>query len=126
NFLQIWIFPAVKNVAPRYDQKMFDENESMDKLRLLVSPDSRDGSLMIHQNAFISRVVAGRKTEFEYRKFSKSNGTLIFLQEGRVVVNGKAVDKRDTVLTGEHEDVKIAVSTDRSEILFIEVPMNLQ
>lgn len=54
HFLQIWLLPAVKGVAPRYQQKSFAEDN--DKLRLVVSPDGAEGSLELHQDARIYRV----------------------------------------------------------------------
>jgi quercetin 2,3-dioxygenase len=53
NLFQLWIFPDRKNVAPRYDQKTFDEADRINKFQTLVKPYGNDG-LWIYQNAFIS------------------------------------------------------------------------
>ncbi|MBW7875686.1 MAG: pirin family protein [Candidatus Cloacimonetes bacterium] len=50
HLLQIWIVPDTKGVKPRWEQKIFARETKMNQLRLLVSKDGRDGSLMIHQN----------------------------------------------------------------------------
>lgn len=47
-FLQIWIEPNVKGIEPGYQQKQFDKKEG---LQLIISPDARDGSFLIHQDA---------------------------------------------------------------------------
>ncbi len=48
---QIWLFPDRRGLAPSYDQRAFPEEERQNKLRVVASPDGRDGSLAIHQNA---------------------------------------------------------------------------
>src|SRR5271168_5228498 len=53
HFLQIWLLPEQEGLAPSYEQKNFAASEKQGKLRLIVSPDGRNGSLTIHQNADI-------------------------------------------------------------------------
>lgn len=56
---QIWIRPDRRGHAPRYDQKPFPESERAGRLRVVASPDGRDGSLMIHQDALVSLAAVG-------------------------------------------------------------------
>jgi quercetin 2,3-dioxygenase len=56
HFLQIWIEPARRGIAPGYEQKHFDAASKRGRLRLVASPDGADGSVTIHQDA---RVYAG-------------------------------------------------------------------
>jgi len=51
---QLWIDTKEKNISPRYDQQSFGVIP-LGEIRLLVSNDGREGSLMIHQEAFVSR-----------------------------------------------------------------------
>lgn len=51
NFLQIWIVPNVSGIKPSYEQKNFNQ-ELSSQLRPVASPDGRDGSLLIHQDAY--------------------------------------------------------------------------
>ncbi len=53
HFLQIWIQPHTNGLPPSYEQKHFAPAELADQLRLIASPDGRDGSVIIHQDAFI-------------------------------------------------------------------------
>jgi redox-sensitive bicupin YhaK (pirin superfamily) len=53
HFLQIWIEPNVTGIAPSYEEKIFDPNSKKGQLRLIASPDGRNGSVLIHQNAKI-------------------------------------------------------------------------
>ena len=54
HFLQIWILPNRQGVKPGYEQKRIGLDG---QLRLVASPDGRDGSVTIHQDA---RVYAAR------------------------------------------------------------------
>jgi len=51
HFLQIWILPDRNGHAPGYEQKHFAPAELDGKLRLIASPDGRDGSVTLHQDA---------------------------------------------------------------------------
>lgn len=51
--LQFWIAPSIRALQPAYEQRTFDESEKLGQLRLIVSPDGRDGSLLVHQDARI-------------------------------------------------------------------------
>ena len=55
HFLQIWVLPDREGISPRYDQKTFSEFEKRGRLRLIGSPDGREGSIVIHQDVEISR-----------------------------------------------------------------------
>lgn len=50
HFLQIWLLPERRGLAPSYEQRTFPEAERRGKLRLLASRDGRDGSLTVHQD----------------------------------------------------------------------------
>jgi redox-sensitive bicupin YhaK (pirin superfamily) len=51
HFLQIWILPDEQGVAPGYEQKHFDAASKRGVLRLVASPDGRDGSVTLHADA---------------------------------------------------------------------------
>jgi redox-sensitive bicupin YhaK (pirin superfamily) len=57
HFLQIWIEPQVRSIAPEYEQKDFTAEDKPGRLRLIASPDGAEGAVRIHQDA---RVYAGR------------------------------------------------------------------
>ena len=59
HFLQIWIKPATAGIAPSYDQKDFSGAHG---IKLIVSPDGRDGSLKIHQDACLYKVLLKQET----------------------------------------------------------------
>jgi len=53
HFLQIWIVPDRRGHAPGYEQKTFPKAERDGRLRIVASPDGRDGSITIHQDALL-------------------------------------------------------------------------
>jgi redox-sensitive bicupin YhaK (pirin superfamily) len=53
HFLQIWIQPAVRGIAPGYEEKRFEAADKRGRLRLIASPDRADGSVLLHQDARI-------------------------------------------------------------------------
>lgn len=53
HFYQIWLRPSVKGLAPSYEEWHRPEPTEATGLRLVASPDGRDGSLTIHQDAFV-------------------------------------------------------------------------
>src|SRR5437763_1393872 len=53
HFLQIWIAPSQEGIAPSYEQKHFRPEDKRGRLRVIASPDGRDGSVSIHQDACV-------------------------------------------------------------------------
>jgi quercetin 2,3-dioxygenase len=59
HFLQIWIIPDHRGIAPSYEQKRFTADDKRGKLRLVGSRDGRDGSVTIHQNVDLYATILG-------------------------------------------------------------------
>src|SRR5262245_32286979 len=54
HLLQIWLLPERRGLEPSYEQKAFPESERRNRWRLVASPDGRDGSVTIRQDAAMS------------------------------------------------------------------------
>lgn len=67
HLLQIWILPNQRGLPPSYEQKHFSDEEKRGKLRLIASPDGRDGSVTIHQdlNLYATLLEAGDRIVYE-------------------------------------------------------------
>ncbi|MDR0510099.1 MAG: pirin family protein [Rikenellaceae bacterium] len=121
NFLQIWVFPRVNNIKPRYDQKRFDPALRQNRWQVLVSPDERDGALWINQDALFSRVrlEAGRSIDYECR--IPDHMVYLFLIEGLVEIGKQRLARRDAIGVSDANRFTIkAVET--SDLLAIEIP----
>src|SRR5256886_13532990 len=67
---QIWMLPEKQGLKPVYDQKNFSEAEKRGKLRLVVSPDGRDGSAKIRQDnqLYATRLGTGETAKHELQQ----------------------------------------------------------
>jgi redox-sensitive bicupin YhaK (pirin superfamily) len=60
HFLQIWLVPGRRGIAPGYEQKNFPPEQRQGQLRLIASPDAADGSVTIHQDARVYTSLLGK------------------------------------------------------------------
>lgn len=95
NFLQIWVLPKEKDIAPRYDQKFFDAADRINKFQLLVAPQASEETVRINQNAWFSRADIEVGPPVRYEKRDKGNGVYFFLIEGDVSIAGHDIKRRD-------------------------------
>ncbi|GAA4270919.1 pirin family protein [Aquimarina gracilis] len=123
-FLQIWVIPNQKNVAPRYDQITLNEGEIKNQLSQVLSPNQDDDGVWIHQNAWfhMGEFEAGNNVSYELK--DASNGVYAFILEGDMTVAAQKLNKRDGL--GILETDKIEIKADSaSKILLMEVPMSI-
>lgn len=123
NFLQIWVFPKVRNIQPRYDQKLFLAEDRVNKFQTVVSPERDGNGLWINQDAWFSlgKMKTGFTTEYTLNK--TSNGVYAFVIEGDVTINGQQLNKRDGLGVWDTDKLSIVADTE-AEVLLMEVPMN--
>jgi redox-sensitive bicupin YhaK (pirin superfamily) len=96
HFLQIWIQPDRRNIDPEYEEKRFADDEKRGRLRLVVSPDRAEGSLLMHQDA---RLYAGLFDGSEGAALQVAAGRLIYVHvaRGRLEANGVALNAGDAL-----------------------------
>ena len=116
NFLQIWIMPDRQGVEPGYEQKDFSD-ELNGQLRLVASPDGRDGSLTIHQDAelYATRLDEGQQVEYQA---DRARTLYIHIARGRVELNGNELSHGDGAAVQQEELIKITASSDAEVLLF--------
>ena len=101
HFLQIWLLPDRQGIAPGYEQKAFGDAEKRGRLRLVASPDGRDGSVTIHADA---SMYAGLFDGTERAELALDPQRLAYvhLVRGEASVNGQPLKAGDAVtLDGE-------------------------
>jgi redox-sensitive bicupin YhaK (pirin superfamily) len=64
--LQIWLLPQARGIEPGYEDKSFPLAERQDQIKPLVTPDGRDGTLKIHQDASVHGVLLGAGVKASY------------------------------------------------------------
>lgn len=124
NLFQIWIFTNEQGHKPRYDQKKFSPDDRLGKWQLLVSPDGKNDSLWIHQNAFIAAIDSDESTETDYELNSLGNGVYFMVIEGEAEIEGTQLEKRDAAgFWNFNQPLKILLGKS-ARLLAVEVPMN--
>ena len=63
HFLQIWIVPRVRGLPPSYTEWKGKAGAAKEKDVIVISPDGRDGSAVIHQDAMVHRLRLGAGDE---------------------------------------------------------------
>lgn len=123
--LQLWIFPDLENVPPRYDQKSFDIENQINTFVNIVSPnDQNDGNaLWVYQKTFFHLGIFESNTSVTYKVRIPKNGVYLFLIEGEIEVNNNVLKARDAMGITDFDAFEIKIST-KSKILLVEVPMN--
>lgn len=120
---QVWIFPKLRNIKPRYDQRTFDINERINKWQIVVSPNEADNALWINQDArfALTKLEAGKMLSYE--NAFKGNGVYLVVINGSVEIDGKPFNKRDAVGISDADEFSIRATED-AELMAIEIPMN--
>jgi quercetin 2,3-dioxygenase len=120
HFLQIWIQPAERNIEPSYEEKRFTAEEKRGRLRLIVSPDRADGSLLIHQDA---RIYAGLFDGDERTEFKVAHGRRIYLHvaRGSLTANGSTLEAGDALRIGDGSLLTLSRARD-AEVLVFDLP----
>lgn len=117
HLLQIWILPAVRGIAPGYEEKHIPIDERRGRLRLIVSPDGRDGSLRIHQDVAIHACVLAPGVDVSH---ALAPGRHAWLQvaRGAVTLNGLDLDEGDGAAVSDEEHLAITARADAEFLLF--------
>ena len=119
HFLQIWIVPNVSGIPSEYEQKHFDDAAKRGNLRLVASPDGRDGSLTIHADASISAGLFDGDEHVEQRLDPKRKAWVQVVR-GRVEVNGQPLDTGDAIGL-EGESTLAIANADKAEVLVFDL-----
>ena len=114
---QIWMFPDKKNHTPTYDQKHYSEEEKRGKLRLVVSPDGRAGSVKIRQdNELYATVLAPGDTVKHTLKPERY--AYVQVVRGSVTLNGKTLQTGDGAAVSAEKSLELTGVKDAEVLLF--------
>ena len=104
HFLQIWIMPGEKGIAPSYQQFAYDPAEKRGRLRLMAGPDAQNGAARIHQDArmYASVLAAGETVS---SPLAPGRHAWVQCVTGDAEVNGLAIKAGDGVAVSDERDV---------------------
>lgn len=120
HFLQIWILPDRAGHAPGYEEKHFDAGSKRGQLRLVVSPDGRDGSLRMNQDAFVYATLLDGEERAEHALAPDRQG-YVHVARGKVTVNGIELRAGDALKIEQEERIALDRAED-AEILLFDLP----
>ena len=101
HFLQIWILPSQRGIAPGYEQKHFDAASKRGRLALVASPDGGSGSVTIHADARLHAGLFDGSERVE-AALDPQRITYVHVARGEVAVNGQPLKAGDAArLQGE-------------------------
>ncbi len=123
-FLQIWLFPNKKDVQPRYDQIAIRDIEKENTFYQIVSPNTGEQGVWIHQDAWFYLGKFNPGTELTQAINKSGNGLYFFVLEGEIEVAGQPLSKRDGFGVWNTDVVNVKSITD-SRVLLMEVPMTV-
>jgi redox-sensitive bicupin YhaK (pirin superfamily) len=119
---QIWLFPKIRNVEPRYQQITLDISEQKNNFAQILSPNPEDAGVWIHQDAwfFLADFDNGFSKTYALKK--DGNGLYVFVISGTLVVDGQELTTRDGLGIWDFETVTINATSD-AKFLLMEIPM---
>jgi quercetin 2,3-dioxygenase len=114
---QIWLMPEREGLEPSYEQRAFPEEERHNGLRLVASPEGRDGSLTIRQDArlYLGSLDGSREVRHEV-----SPGRHAWLQvlRGGVGLNGLSLSGGDGAAISDESSLAITADGPSEVLLF--------
>jgi redox-sensitive bicupin YhaK (pirin superfamily) len=119
HFLQIWLIPSERGIQPSYEQKAFPREEKQGKLRVVASPDGREGSVSIHTDA---AVYVGLFDQGESAELPLASGrhAWVHVARGEVRVNGKELSAGDGAALSDETSVRVE-GTSGGEVLVFDL-----
>jgi len=124
HFLQLWIEPAMEDVAPSYQQISFAPSEKQGVLRLLAGPHAEEvagGAAAIHQDArvYVSELSAGQTLS---HRLAQGRFGWVQVARGDLLLNGLKLREGDGAAISEERELSFAGDgPSGSEFLFFDL-----
>ncbi len=121
-FIQMWILPNRRNLAPSVEQKQFTADDRHNRLLRILKPEGAAGEgVPVHQDAsiYVSRLDAGTAVEYA---FGESRGGYFYLIDGDATLNGEPLSKGDAAKVLATGTLRIEASA-TSEIILVDTPL---
>ena len=117
--LQIWLLPSRLGIEPGYEQKAFTDAEKQGRLRLIASPDGRDGSVTIHADArlYAGRFAAGESADFE---LARTRHAWVQVARGQVKLGEQLLGPGDGAALSS-EGLVTLTGVDAAEVLLFDL-----
>jgi len=117
HFLQIWIEPDVRGIAPSYEQKHFDPPSKRGTLRLVASPDGREGSVRIHQDASLYATLLDGADRVSH-PLAEGRRAYVHVARGKVTANGQPLEAGDALQATSTKEIVLENGQGAEVLLF--------
>lgn len=118
HLLQIWILPNEAAAQPRYDQKNYATRLASGELALVVSPDGREGSIAIRQDAYIYAAKANQAKTWNLTACGENRGFWVQVIRGELSVNGQRLSSGDALAIENMKDLKLESLSEAEFLVF--------
>ena len=112
--LQIWFKPRENGITPSYAKKSMKAYDYTNQLTCILSPNGESNSLLVQQEAFIYYCLSNTNKNLSYGPHGKGRRVFIYVIEGDVLINDKALTKGDGygILECKNVDLNILPGTE--------------
>jgi len=119
HLLQIWLLPHTQNTQPSYNQKNFDRNSKVNKLKLIISPDGRNDSIAILNRSSVYVSVLTKDTTIQHT-LDNPHGYLQIIS-GQLDINGQTATAGDGAFIQDEKKLTFKGFSDECEFLFFDL-----
>src|SRR5581483_9376449 len=119
---QIWIFPEKRGLEPSYEQKFFSDDEKLNKLRVIASPEAENGAVKIHKDAkLLATILEDGKTVTH--ELGSGRYAWVQVARGAVNVNGKELKAGDGAAISDEAKVTLTGTSGekKAEVLLFDL-----
>lgn len=120
HFLQIWVIPEKAGLQPGYEEKHFDAASKRGQLRLVISPDGREGSLCMNQDAYLYAALVDGNEHVEHVLAPNRRG-YVHVVRGTLKVNGVELRAGDALKIEQEERIALDQAAG-AEVLLFDLP----
>ncbi|HEU5288727.1 MAG TPA: pirin family protein [Candidatus Limnocylindria bacterium] len=121
-FIQMWIIPRERGLAPDVVQHQYTEADRTDRLLRFLKPEGADGEgLTVAQDVsmYASRLSPGTSVRHE---FGRGRGGYLYLRTGAVSANGERMSAGDAAYVTDAGSLELAAS-EASELILVDTPI---
>ena len=120
HFLQIWIEPSKRGIAPGYEQKTIPAADKTGRLSLVASPTGDGAGVTLHADAAIyaGSFGAGQRATFQAKA---GRHTWIHVAKGAAEVGGTKLVAGDAAFTSSPEAIEIVGDPAGGEVLVFDL-----
>ena len=118
HFLQVWIVPEQRGIAPGYEQKSFEPRSGT--LRLVAARDGRDGVVTLHADAavYAGTFAAGERASLD---LAPGRHAWVHVARGTIDLGGRKLSAGDGAALSDEKRVELAGLPGGGEVLVFDL-----